>query len=834
MSVVAGVTCGLVVFGLTGAASVLTAPAARADESSAVTITAKQQDKDLATAPMPDLSVTVSQTQNLVAQGIRVSWTGGEKSLAPSTNGGANFLQVFMCWGDDPNDPTRPDRTTCMYGGANTSGATRDAYRNISLAQVPEEDKPYSALTAVPFLPPYTGIPFVARNGDRVDGIKTDPTTGAKSIDETVNLNINKFFTNYSTNEVPWVGSGDDGTGSVSFEVQTASQAPALGCGNPETADGVTKGASCWLVVLPRGVADNGSSSITQSGLFIDSWRHALSVKLGFEPLGSRCPEGTAERLLAGSELVSYAVNSWQPVVCNQQNASVYSLLTIPEVDAVTAAATTDGAPLALTSYPLQTEERDPLAYAPIALTGVAVSVAIDRQPDPFKEVPAEYLDAARTPFTSVNLTPRLLAKLLSYSYRSSLPAGADTSYLNSSNPDNITKDPDFLAVNDPEWAAQSLAGSAIADVIVPQGRSDAARAVWAYIAADADASAFLAGTPDRWGMVVNPWYSTDAAKNPTGSPFTLDRDDFPKADPVEFAPSNVGPINLVTWRPFATDLSSVAYLTLRGDGQGPGFWNPNTVPPKYDKVARMLPGNQALLGMTSAAAAERYQVISASLRNPAGAFVAPNDAGMLAAAPAMTPLSSAGSVVGFIAGASAAQTARDAYPLAMPIYAAADPSMNDTALRASYAQFIRYASDAGQKSGANIGQLPEGYVPLPAAWADQARKAADLIQNGPAPETPEPGAAPYIPSQAAPSTGDLVAVAPAGAAAAAAPAAAAAVHPSSPTATGPASAALSGAKTPDDPNMGGIVAAVPGSILAGLAGAAAVPLITRLRRRVT
>ncbi|MGS8556520.1 hypothetical protein ACFKP0_25215, partial [Salmonella enterica subsp. enterica serovar Soahanina] len=85
--------------------------------SSAVTITSAQQDPDVANAPMPDLAVTISQTQNLTSQGIRLTWTGGKKSIAPSAggNGGENFLQIFMCWGDDPTDTSRPDRTTCEY-----------------------------------------------------------------------------------------------------------------------------------------------------------------------------------------------------------------------------------------------------------------------------------------------------------------------------------------------------------------------------------------------------------------------------------------------------------------------------------------------------------------------------------------------------------------------------------------------------------------------------------------------------------------------------------------------------------------------------------------------
>lgn len=803
------------------------ASAASEPGSSAVTVTTKDQDPHADEAPMPGLEVTVSQTKHLVAQGIRITWKGGAtKSVAPSANnGGENFLQVFMCWGDDPEDASRPDRTTCQYGGANTPGSQRDGTWNRPMSGVPAEDRPYTAPNVIPFLPAYTGIPFVARDGDRVDGVKTDPATGATSIDPTVNLNVNKFFTGDTTNEIPWAGSGDDGKGSVAFEVQTAAQSTALGCGTAVTTGATTTGASCWLVILPRGTSDNGATNITQSGLFIESWRHALAVRLDFEPITSSCPEGAAERLLAGSELTALAVNSWQPVVCNQEGGSVYSLLTIPETDAVSAAATVDGAPLALTSYPWGTSGDDPLKYAPVALTGISITLAIDRRPDPFKEMPDEYRDAAHTAFTKVNLTPRLLAKLLTYSYLSSLPTGADTGYITGTNPYNITKDPDFLAVNDDEWAAQDLQGPAIADVIVPQGRSDAARAVWAYLAADPEARDFLAGKPDPWGMVVNPWYSTDADTNLSGAAFALDRDDFPKADPIEYTPPGTGPINLVTWRPFAADLASVAYLTLRGDSQGPGQWDPNSNPPKFGKRPRMSPGDRAMLGITSTPAAARYQVITASLENPAGKFVAPTTGGMLAAASVMGATDSTQRTLGFDAGSESAKGADSAYPLTLPVYAAASPLMTDATLRKAYADFIRFASGTGQTPGSDVGRLPDGYAPIPAEWAATAATVAAAIEAGPVSAATPPSTDAYVPA-----TTDLPPNS-------AAPPAAGGIPPTGdvpatdPAATGAPASALSAGTTPDDPEVrvGGVL---PISILVG-AASAIVSLIVSRRRAI-
>lgn len=840
VSVVSGLAAAVSVFALVSGGVVTGGQSAAAATSSAVTVTAKQQDAELSTAPMPDLSVSVSQTRNLVAQGIRLDWTGGKKSTAPSAggNGGENFLQIFMCWGDDPKNTQRPDRTTCQYGGAGSVGATRDNYRNYtSIDQVPAADVEYTAPGSFIF-PPYTSIPFIARDGTRVDSIKRDPATGKKTIDSSVDVNSNQFFTSYTTNEIPWVGSGDDGKGSVTFEVQTAVQSNGLGCGTPVTTAGVTVGASCWLVILPRGTSDNGSTNITQSGLFAESWQHALSVKLDFTPVGTGCPAGQVERQIQGSELAALAVASWQPVVCTQKGGSVYSLITSAESDALLSATKDPKAPLALTSYALSTDGKDPLTYAPVALSGVSISVAIDRLPNPNdKTVPQEWKDKARTPFQNVNLTPRLLAKLLSYSYRSSIPTGADQAYLKGTNEYNITHDPDFLAVNDPEWAAQDLQGLAIADIMVPQGRSDAARAVWKYISSDKDAMDFLASKPDPWGMIVNPWYSTDPEINPTKVPFSLNRDDFPKADPVEVVPANQAPINLVTWRPYANDLSTIAYLTLRGDGQGPGPWDPNSVPPKYGKSSRMLPGSQRLLGLTSAAAAARYQVITASLRNPAGKFTTATSESMRAAADVMTPAGGGDRVVAFDPTSSVAVGATKAYPLTMPVYAAANARTGDATLRATYADLVRFAvGTQAQTPGTAAGELPDGYVPLPSTWVEQAKEAADIMQNGPKPTpTPTPSQEPYVPTPQVAAPVGAVPVNNVAAPAAAAPAAPSSASDSAPTAaTGASSGALAGGKTPDDPDGGAIGAALPLSVLAGLLSAVGVPLITRLRRRVT
>ncbi|TIH33463.1 hypothetical protein [Subtercola vilae] len=839
-----GVLVGGAVFALvalTGA--VIPAQSARADVSSAVTVSAYSQDADIADAPMKDLVVTVSQTKDLMAQGIQVSWKGGLKSEVPSgQTGGANFLQIAQCWGDLNGHTDEPDRTTCQYGAFNTPGASRDSF--ISPGTTATADLQYTAPSSGPLDPAYTSIPFVSATGVTVASVVNPPKAypkGSPNIkDESVDVNNNQFFTKQTSNEISWAGSGANGSGSVKFEVQTAAQSPGLGCGTRIAAsDGTETGSSCWLVIIPRGTADTGEQNITKSGLFSDAWKHRVAIRLDFKPIGVSCTIGSAERQLAGSELVSGAVSSWQPALCGAAGGAAYTIISGSESDALQAASSTVEQPMALTSRPLsQTADTgDPLIYAPIALTGISISFAIDREPSAIKTIPQTSTDNARTPFTSLNLTPRLLAKLLTNSYLDSLPTGADKSQINYKSPTdpgnnarNLTLDKDFLAINDPEWADQQITSPALADLLEPQGRSDAAFALWSYVLSDPEAVDFLAGKPDPWGMIVNPYSSTDASKNPTGVALVLPRDNFPKADPVEQPkdPAGAAAVNVVTWRPYTNDFDTSGYLILRGDGQILGPWDSLAATPKYTKTARALAGLQRVIGITDTASAAKYQTFSASLRNSAGVFVAPTTASLSAAGAAMTENASQAQVSQFDPTSSAARATPTAYPLTLPVYAAVNPAMGDDSLRADYAAFIRYAVTTGQVSGTALGQLPEGYAPIPAAWQGQALAAATIIANGPL-ATPVASPSPSPVSAPAAAVSKPVAVA---ALPAVQPVTAAAPTITDPAATGQTAAPLLGAPTPADPQNGAIAAAVPASILAGLGAAFAFPFMSRIRRR--
>jgi hypothetical protein len=90
---------------------------------------------------------------------------------------------------------------------------------------------------------------------------------------------------------------------------------------------------------------------------------------------------------------------------------------------------------------------------------------------------------------------------------------------------------------------------------------------------------------------------------------------------------------------------------------------------------------------------------------------------------------------------------ATGAYPLTMLTYGAVAPEGLSATSRAEYAAFIDYAVGAGQVSGDGPGQLPAGYVPLPAALKSQATAAAAAILNPPAKATTPSSSTPSTPT---------------------------------------------------------------------------------------
>ncbi|MHA6762216.1 hypothetical protein [Streptacidiphilus sp. PAMC 29251] len=478
------------------------------------------------------LAVTVHQTADLVDQSVNVTWTGGSQTLPMPGTFGQNYLQLMECWGDAASGP---DRTQCQYGSYNgdNRGGAYVGTRQLNYASLVD---PEETIKQAPGKSGNVYVPFHSVRGP----VDTNGTSTAYDLS--------------STNEVPFAPTRTDGTGQVYFETETNEEAPGLGCGAVPDNVKVTpkEGRKCWLVVVPRGLTEvDGSLPLTggklvSSPLSASNWAHRLMVPLHYSPLGYSCPINAADLHTYGTEMAKEAMIRWAPVLC--QNTGSNFRYTKVDDNIARAKLNTDEDPgLVFVSDPAPPATvaagRTPV-YAPIGLSGVTIAFDIESQSS--GRAPTDVQERNGQRITQLNLTPRLVAKLLTQSYRYATDY-QDPDPALAKNPLDLTSDEDFLRYN-PQFRALYF-GSRIYDIEVPLGESDVARRLWAWVEADPSARAFLAGTKDAWGMQVNPNYRVPKA-------MALPRDDFPKSDPycVVYPPDEKGNVpSSAPWTPTRT-----------------------------------------------------------------------------------------------------------------------------------------------------------------------------------------------------------------------------------------------------------------------------------------
>ncbi|MEU8567718.1 hypothetical protein AB0C51_04995 [Streptomyces pathocidini] len=680
------------VVGLLPLPSVSQARAAEA-ETSAVTKEGVQGLHD----DFSDLRVTVHQTRDLRAQGVRITWSGAAPTQQYSN---ANILQVMQCWGEAE---TGPRREQCQFGALNKDYGAGLGSTLREVQQDPGETD-YVPDPAHPFDVPF--VPFEPADGGPATTDRTDDT----------------YFSPLDTNEAPYLRTGADGTGETVFRLLTVVEASHLGCGE---STGGGKGRACWLVVVPRGAHDADGSTATLSNKYDSSplsatnWAQRIVFKLDFLPVGESCPLGQPERPAMGSELATDAMTSWLPKLCGT-TGSTFQFNQSGEDYARTQLSGASSDPLlAFTVDPVRIEgEGAPeVVHAPTAVSGVAVAFLIE---DPRSSLVHE-----------IRLTPRLLAKMLTGSYlQDTALTGQDPQYLEG-NPVNWRADPEFLEVNPrlADWV--SVSGPTPESLIVSIENSDVNRLVWHWLQSDDEAKAFLSGSPDPWGMKINPNYQ-ELGLATDGS-----IDGFPKADPFtrlaneQYEASLIG---ITDVQPYANDMHDAALRALRGDSGRKTFWDLGT-PPKLTNGGGQLPGRRTQIAIVDAASAARYGLQTAALRNADGTFVQPTAESLLAGVESMKD----SEVAGVLAPDPGAAKG-GAYPLTAVTYAAASKGMAQQD-RTAYAQLIRYAAGDGQVLGYAPGELPPGYVPLPAGLRDRAEAAAAALEKpDPAGEDPTSG----------------------------------------------------------------------------------------------
>jgi hypothetical protein len=708
----------LILIALTGL--VVPSSPARAAESSAVTVSG--------TGEFADLKVTVSQTTNLINQVVTVSWTGGKPTVDTSVF--LDYLQVMQCWGDPVKGP---DRTQCQFGALFTDsrGGGWTGSRQIS----------YGGLFGgnQSFRDPLETIKW--KNGEQayvpfksVTGVTVDAGNGGE------------FFDASTTNEIPYARTLADGTGQEFFEVQTGTESPGLGCGE-EMPDG--KARPCFLVIVPRGETEiDGSTGdarphnkLDSSPLAATNWKSHISIPLSFQKIGKPCPIGTAERRTVGAEAMSEAILRWQPALCVGTTGRVYGYSQVTDDQARLSLTGIDPG-MVFVDSPAPPSEQAPQVYAPVAVSGLAIALNIEWQnkfgPDTTE---ADTLREGRR-ISDLNLTPRLVAKLLTQSYLS----GADGKRPSiQGNPPGPSKDPEFIKYN-PDFDRQLELP--FGDALVPIGQSDLATRLWQWILADPDAKAFLTGSPDPWGMKVNPAYSSQ----------TWPQDNYPKSDlyciPLRADDQKDHDWCTLDMHPYANNMHDTARYAARGDTLVRNGTSRDTVGNVigWKKGNPQLAGKRGVLAVTDVATAERYGLPMARLQNHAKQFVAPTTQSLLAGVNTMTQ---SPTIPNLLVPATDSSNF-GAYPLTTVLYAATVPSAIDVAAGQDYAELLRYAASDGQVPGVQPGTLPYGYAPMPDALRALTVRAADTIEKTAGQPVPVPAVPTTAPVGGGSATGVL------------------------------------------------------------------------------
>ncbi len=699
---------------LTGA--LLGAPVASATgEVSPTTVT-------VGTGPFAGMSVSVSQTEALTSQVVEVRWSGAAPTQPTYGILAHSYVAIMQCWGDDPegtpisvtpgletpSDPAAaygPDRTQCQYGrSADERGGywanTREVNPNTFID--PLETLPRNVGTQ-------TFVPFESATGVTI----TNPLE-------------NVYFDANTTNEVDYGRTRPDGQGLEYVEIQTLRQAPGLGCGEALTpVDGSVKGRSCWLVLVPRSdlevdgrtVGTSSSNRLDSSPLSASNWRNRIVLPLDFVPIGQTCPIGARERRITGSEVATDAVTRWQPALC-EDGTRVFGFSEVSDASlASQLSSTTPG--LALVNGRVDVKGS---VFAPVAVSGVGIGFILERRVDP--GAPADEQEKAGERLTSLKLNARLVAKLLTQSYRGGLADGVNHADHLGANPFDLSGDPEFLALN-PEFATMPAYG--LSDMLVPTGSSLAYQKVWEWIKADLDASLFMMGMPDEWGMTVNPYY-IGSYEYAVGDSLVT-RSNYPKldetcADPIDPA-NDASRLCITAARPYAANLEESARSGARGDTLAQSTWDPIAVPPRFKKTGVQPPGSRAMLVLTTTPLAGRYGLGMAELKNLHGDFVAPDADSLRAAVDAAPVHQSTG-----VQQPDPTSTAAGTYPLAVVTYAATVPGSLTMDEAEDYAAFIRFVTQKGQRSGDTAGSLPAGYVPLGNEQSVAADRIAEVITS--------------------------------------------------------------------------------------------------------
>ncbi|MCW2498180.1 hypothetical protein [Jatrophihabitans sp.] len=607
-----------------------------------------------------------------------------------------------------------------------------------------------------------------------------------------------------------------DGSGAANFDVFTADENASLGCSDTVACSVVAvpiEGVSCDayggtdVLGLPLPPEDQvpiddapaaaaecaATGAYTpgeqfQAGIRSDisvtgalwwsasNWHNRMTIPLSFATPSSVCSvvsSGPSEDIY-GSVIFAEASAQWEPKFCTDKKLFNFTHVQTSDPAARNLLAAGD-INAALSSEGQPGGYGRPVVQAPLAVSGFAISYDID--------------DAEHNAYTSLRLTPRLLAKLLTQSYPADPEVKNNYTPLKN-NPINITWDPEFRALNP---GIPELSTEAAAEMINISSQADLTYALTSYINADPEARAWLNGKPDPWGMVVNPRYKDIAL--PVSAWPLLDTYLLPKSyiksdvnacytnSPSPWLSLIANPTALLAniAQDMQFSLSNVEIDCPTGD-----LSDPSTL--KMQTQGRQATGSRFLIGITSLGEVSRYGLTAAALQTTANvadpsaqftdaegrSFVAPSAQSLRSAADLLKPDNSAG-VWDFPYDAlHKGGSADQAYPGTMVIYADVPTSALPKADAAKLATFLRFAAGPGQVAGLENGELPPGYLPITKAngleaLATYTSRAADAVaaQAGAVPRVDgstlpsSPPATPTAPATTSSTAGEAASVPP-------------------------------------------------------------------------
>jgi hypothetical protein len=509
-------------------------------------------------------------------------------------------------------------------------------------------------------------------------------------------------FSPYGPMNTGYATTSPNGTGQLDLQLLTGQEDQQLGCdvGHPcSLAIVPSQGGNIFVSPVKCGdhSQDTDQSDIGEiafsSSTGTCSWRDRIIVPLSFAPTPADCPITNASFSAVGSPMLARAMAQWQSALCassDPESIQYDSALSEPLAREDFLTGTDD---VALTTLPASGTGVHPYTYAPLAISSVAIAYWIDNP-------------STGQPLTHLKLAPRLVAKLLTQSYNfdseacghgtgPSTGAGCDNAV--DGDPVSLFADPEFRALN--HHVATVGDGYQVPTVL--SGQSDMTQEVTSWIAANPAADGFMKGVFDPWGEHVN----TDYLNLPLPANAFNSMDPYPliahRYTPV-FPLSQVAQYQADNWYP-ATDWE----LQLGN----------------YPKLDPETPGNRALFAILDEADAAAYLFPVAAILNHAGKYVTPASASMQAA---LADMNTAGNHI--TQDINEQGKAAGAYPLTMVIYAMVPTGGISAAKAARIAQFLDFVAGAGQTPGNSPGQLPAGYLPLPASLRAQTLAAASAV----------------------------------------------------------------------------------------------------------